>query len=81
VIDTSGAAQLEETIADRLPSATQAEWLHAGAGELVKAVHQRFVMADGRVIMVSDVSYRRDRYDSFVFRMPLEPSTEAAATK
>lgn len=81
VIDTSGAAQLEETIADRLPSAVHAEWLRVGAGELVKAVHQRFAMADGRVIMVSDVSYRRDRYDAFVFKMSLEPSTEDVTAK
>jgi GntR family transcriptional regulator len=74
VTDASGATHLEETIADRLPFEAHAEWLRVNPGELVKTVHQRFVMEDGRVIMVSDVSYPKDRYDAFVFRMSLEPS-------
>jgi GntR family transcriptional regulator len=73
VADASTATHLEETIADRLPVPTHAEWLHTPAGDLIKAVHQRFFAVDGRVIMVSDVSYPRDRYDAFLFRMTLRP--------
>ena len=68
----STAKILEETIADRLPSADHAEWLRVNSGELVKSVHQRFIDADGGVVMVSDVSYPRDRYEAFVFRMTLD---------
>ncbi len=67
----STAKTLEETIADRIPSVDHAQWLRVNSGELVKSVHQRFIDADGRVVMVSDVSYPRDRYDAFVFRMTL----------
>jgi GntR family transcriptional regulator len=67
------AEQLEETLADRPPSPTHAVWLEVTSGELVKTVRQRFLKNDGRVLMVSDVSYPKDRYDSFVFRMNLEP--------
>jgi GntR family transcriptional regulator len=68
----AGAKFLEETIADRLPTASHAEWLRTTPGDLVKAVHQKFTAADGQVVMVSDVSYPRDRYESFVFRMVLD---------
>jgi GntR family transcriptional regulator len=71
-IDVSSAEFLEETVADRPPVSAHAEWLGAPPGDLVKAVHQRFLMADGRVLMISDVSYPKDRYDSFVFRMALD---------
>lgn len=71
VTDTSDAAVLEESVADRLPTSTHADWLKTTPGDLVKTVHQRFIAADGRVIMISDVSYPRDRYDAFVFRMSL----------
>lgn len=71
VADASDATYLEETVADRLPTATHADWLHTTPGDLVKTVHQRFFTADGRLIMVSDVSYPRDRYDAFLFRMTL----------
>jgi GntR family transcriptional regulator len=37
----------------------------------VKVVRQRFIAADGATVMTSDVSYPRDRYDAFVFRMAL----------
>ena len=73
IVDASTATHLEETIADRLPTPMHAEWLHTPSGDLIKAVHQRFFAADGRVIMVSDVSYPRDRYDAFLFRMTLRP--------
>ncbi|WP_019630204.1 GntR family transcriptional regulator [Actinomadura atramentaria] len=72
VTDISGAAYLEETISDRLPTAAHASWLRTTAGDLVKTVHQQFIGADKRVIMISDVSYPRDRYDAFVFRMSLK---------
>ena len=68
----SGAATLEETLSDQLPSAIHAEWLRTTPSDLVKTVHQRFISEDDRIIMVSNVSYPRDRYDSFVFRMALK---------
>ena len=73
VVDASSASVLEETLADRMPTAEHAAWLKTTSGDLVKAVHQRFFDASGRVVMVSDVSYPRDRYDAFVFRMTLTP--------
>lgn len=78
VVDTSEATLLEETVADRLATPTHAAWLRTNPGDLVKQIHQRFFAADGRLIMVSDVSYPRDRYDAFMFRMVL--SSDAAAT-
>ncbi|MEU8201528.1 GntR family transcriptional regulator [Streptosporangium sp. NPDC049046] len=72
VADVSGAAFLEETISDQLPTAPHAEWLRTPPGDLVKTIHQQFLSADDRVIMISDVSYPRDRYDAFVFRMALK---------
>ena len=73
VADAKSATVLEESVADRLPTPAHAEWLRTTPGDLVKTVHQRFLEADGRVIMVSDMSYPRDRYDAFVFRMALTP--------
>lgn len=67
----------EETIADRLPTQAHATWLGTPAGELVKTVHQRFMDPDGRVIMISDVSYPLNRYDAFVFRMALTGDDES----
>ncbi|WP_081976068.1 GntR family transcriptional regulator [Amycolatopsis sp. MJM2582] len=67
----SAAKYLEETIADRPPVPTHAEWLRVTPGDLVKAIHQRFTDEQGKVVMVSDVSYPLDRYDAFVFRMTL----------
>jgi GntR family transcriptional regulator len=67
----SAAAFLEETIADRLPPPVHAEWLRTPPGDLVKTVQQRFLTADDQVVMISNVSYPRDRYDAFVFRMAL----------
>ena len=72
VTDISGAAFLEETISDQLPVASHAEWLRTTPGDLVKTVHQRFLDGDDRIIMISDISYPRDRYDAFVFRMSLK---------
>jgi GntR family transcriptional regulator len=76
VVGTSGAAILEETVADRLPAPSHAEWLQVPPGNVVKTVHQRYITPDGRVIMLSDVSYPRDRYDAFVFRMVLDPDED-----
>jgi GntR family transcriptional regulator len=72
---TAGATVLEETLSDQLPALAHAEWLRTAPGDLVKAVHQQFFGADGKVIMVSDVSYPQDRYDAFVFRMKLTADT------
>ncbi|TDB87050.1 GntR family transcriptional regulator [Actinomadura sp. 7K534] len=72
VVGISEAAYLEETISDQLPVETHAEWLRTTPGDLVKTVHQRFLSADERIIMLSDISYPRDRYDAFVFRMTLK---------
>ncbi|WP_280235825.1 GntR family transcriptional regulator [Nocardia cyriacigeorgica] len=72
--DVSTATVLEETVADKMPAPTHAVWLEVPSGELVKTIHQRFIR-DGRVLMVSDVSYPKDRYESFVFRMTLEPQS------
>lgn len=72
VVGVSGAAFLEETISDQLPTPPHAEWLRTTSGDLVKTVHQRFLGADGRVIMISEVSYPWDRYEAFVFRMTLK---------
>lgn len=73
--DTSAATVLEETISDQFPEPAHAEWLRTTSGELVKTVRQRFLDPSGTAVMVSAVSYPRDRYDAFVFRMVLpEPS-------
>jgi GntR family transcriptional regulator len=71
VAGVADATDLEEGIADRLPTPLHAAWLHTPPGSLVKTIRQRFFAADGRLIMVSDVSYPRDRYDTFLFRMKL----------
>jgi GntR family transcriptional regulator len=76
ILDVTGAAILEETISDQLPIKSHAEWLRTKPGELIKKVHQRFLDADDRVIMISDVSYPQDRYDAFVFRMSLTSGNE-----
>jgi GntR family transcriptional regulator len=81
VADASGATQLEETIADRLPAPTHADWLRTTPGDLVKTVHQRFFTADGRLIMISDVSYPQGRYEAFLFRMTLRPESPDANGK
>ncbi|SMD14114.1 GntR family transcriptional regulator [Kibdelosporangium aridum] len=65
------ATDLEHKYADKIPVPAHAEWLKTPSGELVKTIHQRFITADGRVIMVSDVSYPWNRYEAFVCRMKL----------
>ncbi|MGH3715845.1 MAG: GntR family transcriptional regulator [Micromonosporaceae bacterium] len=81
VADTSDAAILEETVADRIPAPTHAAWLGTAPGDLAKTIHQRYLTADGRLIMVSEVSYPRDRYDAFVFRMVLTPDSRAPTNR
>ena len=71
VVGLDTAVECEEKLADRLPAPSHAEWLSTTPGDLVKTVHQKFWDADGRLIMVSDISYPMDRYDAFVFRMAL----------
>lgn len=71
----SAATDLEETISDQLPSASRAEWLRTAPGDLVKSVQQHYFTSDGRVMLVSNISYPMDRYDAFVFRMKLTPES------
>lgn len=78
IADVSDATELEETVADRLPTPAHADWLRTTPGDLVKTIHQRFFAADGRLIMISDVSYPRDRYDAFLFRMTIKRESPAA---
>jgi GntR family transcriptional regulator len=66
------ATHFDETLADRLPVQAHAEWLRTTPGDLVKTIHQRFYAADGRLVMLSDVSYPQGRYDAFTFRMSLK---------
>jgi GntR family transcriptional regulator len=73
ILDVGDATELEETVADRLPIASHAEWLRTTPGDLVKTVHQRYFAADGRLLMLSDTSYPQGRYDGFRFRMTLRP--------
>ncbi|WP_163513717.1 GntR family transcriptional regulator [Fodinicola acaciae] len=65
------AKYLEETVADRIPVPSHQNWLGTRAGELATTIHQRFIAADEQVVMISDITYPRDRYDAFVFRMTL----------
>ncbi|MBF6190555.1 GntR family transcriptional regulator [Nocardia sp. CDC186] len=81
VADVSAAAFLEETITDSLPPASHAEWLKTPSGELVKAVFQRYIDSDEQVLMISNISYPRDRYDAFLFRMALEPESVATSRR
>ena len=71
VTGIADATHFDETLADRLPFPTHADWLRTTPGDLVKTIHQRFYTADGRLMMVSDVSYPQGRYDAFTFRMSL----------
>jgi GntR family transcriptional regulator len=73
ILGVADATELEETVADRLPTPSHAEWLRTTPGDLVKTVHQRYFAADGRLLMSSDISYPRCRYDGFQFRMNLRP--------
>jgi GntR family transcriptional regulator len=65
------AAYLEETVSLRVPAADHAAWLGTATGELVKKVHQKYSTEDDTTVMISDISYPKDRYDAFVFRMAL----------
>lgn len=78
VTTVSNAAELEESLSDRIPSPSHATWLRTSPGSLVKVIRQRFFDHDGRLLMLSYVSYPRDRYDEFTFRMRFEPEPEEA---
>jgi GntR family transcriptional regulator len=69
--DLSTATDLEETLSEQLPEPIHAEWLQTTPGDLVKSIRQHYFTNDGRVIMVSHISYPMDRYDAYVFRMKL----------
>jgi GntR family transcriptional regulator len=71
ITDTSGAVTLEELISDELPRQAHGEWLQTAPGDLVKAIRQTFFAPDNKAVMVSYVSYPRNRYDAFLFRMTL----------
>ncbi|MGW5440838.1 GntR family transcriptional regulator [Nocardia asteroides] len=75
---TEDATFLEETVSDALPTEMHAEWLGVSPGTLVKSVVQRFIAPGEQVLMVSYISYPRDRYDAFVFRMTLEAAPPKA---
>lgn len=68
----SGATALEERVSDEVPDVNHADWLNITAGDLVKQVEQRFLTKDDKPVMVSKVSYPRDRYGAMVFRMTLD---------
>lgn len=73
-VDDGRGFDLEETLADRLPVASHAVWLRTPPGDLVKTIHQRFFDVDGRLIMVSDISYPQDRYEAYTFRTSVRPT-------
>ncbi|WP_069166347.1 GntR family transcriptional regulator [Nocardia altamirensis] len=72
------AVYLEETLAERMPAEGHAAWLGIVAGESAVTVHQRFLDGDDRLLMVSDVSYPRGRYQAFSFRMVVAPDAQIA---
>lgn len=72
VTGISEAKFLEESISDRIPSPSHGNWLKTSSSDLVKRVHQKFYDSNENVIMVSDISYPRHRYDTYTFRMGLE---------
>ncbi|WP_024799310.1 GntR family transcriptional regulator [Nocardia sp. BMG51109] len=79
--DISAATVLEETVADRIPLESHATWLETPAGDLVKSVRQRYLGPGEQVLMVSEISYPRDRYDAFVFRMELQQQLKQSPTE
>ncbi|MGQ4620002.1 GntR family transcriptional regulator [Nocardia sp. R7R-8] len=79
--DITAATVLEETVADRIPLASHATWLGTPAGDLVKTVRQRYLGPGGDVLMLSEISYPRDRYDAFVFRMELKQQLKQSPTE
>lgn len=72
--ETPDAAYLEETLTERVPSQHHREWLNSPEAEPVMTVYQRFLAKDDRVLMISDVSYPRHRYQAYSFRMSLSPT-------
>ncbi|MET7773766.1 GntR family transcriptional regulator [Nocardia sp. NPDC005366] len=79
--DISHAAVLEETVADRIPADVHAQWLGAAPGDLVKTVRQRYIDAEDQLLMLSEISYPRDRYDAFVFRMQLSDGAKPSGAE
>lgn len=72
--ETPDAAYLEETLIERVPPEPHRTWLNSPEAEPVMTVHQRFLAQDERVLMISDVSYPKHRYQAYSFRMSLSPS-------
>jgi GntR family transcriptional regulator len=72
VVGITNAVYLEETISLRIPTPSHAAWLGTSTGELVKKVTQKFFTEADETVMISDISYPKDRYDAFVFRMALK---------
>ncbi|MFD8497530.1 GntR family transcriptional regulator [Amycolatopsis sp. NPDC059657] len=72
----ASAEDLEEAVSEALPSPAHAEWLKTSPGDLAWSVEQKFTDSAGRVVMASKISYPRDRYAKFVFRMSLKPAEE-----
>ncbi|WP_410875275.1 GntR family transcriptional regulator [Nocardia sp. A7] len=68
---TESAAFLEETLSDVVPRPDHAEWLQLSPADVVKSVYQRFLGPSDDVVMVSTISYPRDRYSAMRFRMAL----------
>lgn len=66
-------AFLVESLAEQVPTELHAAWLNTSVGDPVITIHQRFLDEDDRVLMISDVSYPRDRYQAFSFRMAMFP--------
>ncbi|MFI6959916.1 GntR family transcriptional regulator [Nocardia sp. NPDC050408] len=72
--ETPDATFLEETLAEQIPTALHATWLNVPARDSAITVHQRFLDNDDNLLMVSDVTYPRGRYQAFSFRMTVSPS-------
>lgn len=70
-VGIKGSKVLQETLADRVPTPSHADALEIPSGQIVKTVHQKYWDENNRLIMRSDITYRRDRYDAFTFTMQL----------
>jgi GntR family transcriptional regulator len=77
--DPRKVTDLEETYAQRLPADEHAAWLGASPGETAPTIQQRFLTSNDEAVMVSTISYPRDRYEAFVFRMKLPQQSETDA--
>ncbi|GIG61850.1 hypothetical protein Lfu02_62220 [Longispora fulva] len=70
------AVTLEETLEDQVPAPGHSAWLGIPADASTKTVRQRYFNRAGQVVMVSDITYARDRYAAFTFTMTL-PTDES----